>query len=157
MKLKVLLILSLIFSFYCAKASKTDTIFIENDFEYLELGKSLDYTSSNEGQINIDNLIEGEVYFKKNDANLLILDEDEYLEDLWIRIVIKNKSNTDRRLFLYLDNALINYVEYYEYDGKKQISHQLTGDAFPISERVIKYRNPIYNIKVSYNQTKTIF
>lgn len=157
MKLKLLLILSLIFSFYCAKASKTDTIFIENDFEYLELGKSLDYTSSNEGQINIDNLIEGEVYFKKNDANLLILDEDEYLEDLWIRIVIKNKSNTDRRLFLYLDNALINYVEYYEYDGKKQISHQLTGDAFPISERVIKYRNPIYNIKVSYNQTKTIF
>ncbi len=157
MKFKIVLLFCLILSHYKAIASKTDTIFIENDFEYLELGKSLDYTSSDEDVIEIEDLVNGEVYFKKNDAPLLILAEDEYLDDLWIKIVISNKSSSDRRLYLYLDNALINYVEYFEYDGYKQISHQITGDAFPISERLIKYRNPIYNIKVSNNQTKTIF
>lgn len=157
MKFKLLLLFCLILSHYKATAGKTDTIFIENDFEYLELGKSLDYTSSDENVIDIEDIVNGGVYFKKNDAPLLILAEDEYLDDLWIKIVISNKSSSDRRLYLYLDNALINYVEYFEYDGYKQISHQITGDAFPISERLIKYRNPIYNIKVSNNQTKTIF
>ena len=157
MKLKLLGLLCILFCFYEVQAGKSDTIFIYKDFKYLELGQSLDYTSSDEGMINIQSLINEEVYFKKNDADLLILDENEYLEDLWVRVVLCNKSNTDRRLYLYLDNALINYVEYYEYDGKNQISHQITGDAFPISERLIKYRNPIYNIKLSNNQTKTIF
>ena len=156
-KFKLILFLSLFLCFKGAKASKTDTVFIGNDFEYLELGKSLDYTSSDENVIAIEDLVNGEVYFKKNTTPLLILAEDEYLDDLWIKVVISNKSNTDRRLYLYLDNALINYVEYFEYEGKKQISHQLTGDAFPISERLIQYRNPIYNIKVAYNQTKTIY
>ncbi len=157
MKFKLILIFSLILSYYEAKASKSDTVFVENDFEYLELGKSLDYTSSYENEIDINDLVNDKVEFKKNDAPLLILSEDDYLEDLWVKIVITNKSNTDRRLYLYLDNALINYVEYYEYEGQKQLSHQLTGDAFPISERLIQYRNPIYNIKVAYNQTKTIY
>lgn len=157
MKLKLLGLLCILFCFYEVQAGKSDTIFIYKDFKYLELGQSLDYTSSDEGMINIQSLINEEVYFKKNDADLLILDENEYLEDLWVRVVLCNKSNTDRRLYLYLDNALINYVEYYEYDGKNQLSHQITGDAFPISERLIKYRNPIYNIKLSNNQTKTIF
>ncbi len=157
MKFKLILIFSLILSYYEAKASKSDTVFVENDFEYLELGKSLDYTSSYENEIDINDLVNDKVEFKKNDAPLLILSEDDYLEDLWVKIVITNKSNTDRRLYLYLDNALINYVEYYEYEGHKQLSHQLTGDAFPISERLIQYRNPIYNIKVAYNQTKTIY
>ncbi len=156
-KFKLILFLSLFLCFKGAKASKTDTVFIGNDFEYLELGKSLDYTSSDENVIAIEDLVNGEVYFKKNTTPLLILAEDEYLDDLWIKVVISNKSNTDRRLYLYLDNALINHVEYFEYEGKKQISHQLTGDAFPISERLIQYRNPIYNIKVAYNQTKTIY
>ncbi len=157
MKFKLILLFCLAISYYEAKASKSDTVFVENDFEYLELGKSLDYTSSYENEIDINDLVNDKVEFKKNDAPLLILSEDDYLEDLWVKIVITNKSNTDRRLYLYLDNALINYVEYYEYEGHKQLSHQLTGDAFPISERLIQYRNPIYNIKVAYNQTKTIY
>jgi signal transduction histidine kinase len=156
-KFKLILLYCLILSFYEANASKSDTIFVENEFEYLELGQSLEYTSSKENYINIKDLVNDKVEFKKNDAQLLILNEDEYLDDLWIKIVISNKSNTDRRLYLYLDNALINYVEYYEYEGKEQLGHQLTGDAFPISERLIQYRNPIYNIKVAYNQTKTIY
>ncbi len=109
-KFKLILFLSLFLCFKGAKASKTDTVFIGNDFEYLELGKSLDYTSSDENVIAIEDLVNGEVYFKKNTAPLLILAEDEYLDDLWIKVVISNKSNTDRRLYLYLDNALINYV-----------------------------------------------
>ncbi len=157
MKFKLILLFCLILSYYESKAGKSDTVFVENDFEYLELGQSLDYTSSKENEINIQDLVNGKVEFKKNDAPLLILSEDEYLDDLWIKIVIGNQSNTDRRLYLYLDNALINYVEYYEYEGKTQLSHQLTGDAFPISERLIQYRNPVYNIKVAYNQTKTIY
>lgn len=157
MKFKLILLFCLILGYYETKASKTDTVFVKNGFKYLELGQSLDYISSNENEIRIEDLVNNKVEFKKNDAPLLILNEDEYLDDLWIKVVISNRSSTDRRLYLYLDNALINYVEYFEYDDKKQLSHQLTGDAFPISERLIKYRNPIYNIKVSYNQTKTIY
>lgn len=151
----LILIFSLSFSY--SKAEVGDTILIDKYFEYLELGNTLDYASCNESEKDINDIISGNIFFKENKADLLILSEDEYLEDLWVRINIKNISDIDRRLYLYLDNALINYIEYFEYDGKTQLSRELTGDAFPISERKIQYRNPIYNIKLKQNQSKTIY
>lgn len=158
MKFKIALILILSIVINYAKASIGDTILIDKNFNYQELGRTLDYISCKESELSIDNIINNRnINFKKNNADLLILSEDEYLDDLWVRIILKNNSGTDRRLYLYLDNALINHVEYFEYEGKNQISHELTGDAFPISERKIQYRNPIYNIKLSQGQSKTIY
>ena len=157
MKYKIALILLFSIVYNYAKAGIGDTILIDKKFEYLELGRTLDYASCKDSEKDINDIINGKILFKDNEADLLILSENEYSEDLWVRIILKNNCDTDRRLYLYLDNALINYVEYFEYEGKNQLSRELTGDAFPISDRKIQYRNPVYNIKLAENQTKTIY
>lgn len=155
-KIALILLFSIVINY--AKASIGDTIFIDNNFKYLELGRNLNYLSCQESEISIEDILNNsKLNFKQNDADLLILSEDEYLDDLWVRIILKNNCDNDKRVYLYLDNALINHIEYFEYEGKKQLNYELTGDEYKISERKIHYRNPVYNIKLSVNQTKTIY
>lgn len=157
MRLSLLLFFLLLISKQLT-ASALDTIVIDKNFKSKELGKGVEYISTEEEKYSIQSLLtDTSVKYKRYENDLLIFSEEEYEEDLWLKLDIKNELETDKRLFLLVDNALINYVEFFEVSNAKVISSELMGDAFPVNDRSIKYRNPIFNIKLYPHESKSIY
>lgn len=138
-------------------AEMKDTIRIDENFKYLELGDSIEYITCKKDEINIQDLISNdEIVYKQHKGELLLFSEKDYQEDLWLKLNVKNNLKKDKRIFLHVDNSLINYLEFFEVRNQNVVQHELTGDAFPVSGRSIKYRNPLFSLKLAPNEQSSL-
>lgn len=146
-KLSINLLVIFLFSAFYVKAE----VNINSDFRYIELGKQLQYFSTKKDQLTIDSLIKhkkNNAFFESNKNNLLLLNESEYLEDLWVHFKVNNHSKYPKDLILQLNNPLIDKVEYYEVTNNVVTHKNIAGDVIPINYRFVNFRNPLYPISI---------
>jgi len=151
--------LLLLLFFIAALPSKATTVIpIANDFKYKEIGKEIEYITTEKNRVTIYNILSQQhPLFIQNKHEMLLLNEDEYLEDLWIHLQISNVSSQPKDLILTINNSLINWIEYYEVSNGKIIKRNITGDALDINTRIIKEKNPVYPIQLKQNAKTDIY
>ncbi len=155
-KYTYLFLLSFILQWTISKAD--NSILVDNSFAYKEIGREIEYVTTPKGEFTIKNFInDNHPLFIHNNHDMLLLNEDEYKEDLWLHFTINNTSSNEHDLILNLNNSLINWIEYYEVYENKIIKQNITGDALPLSNKFIKEKNPIYPIHIKANQEIHIY
>ena len=79
--------------------------------------------------------------------------------NFWLKFQVSNKSTQTKYRYLELDYPLIDKLEIFSQDAQGTwINTQKTiGDKVPFKERTIFYRNPIFNIEVAPQETRTYF
>lgn len=148
----------LIFILQSAATKANNTVLVKSDFVYKELGREIEYVTTAKGELSIQNFLDNRhTIFIQNNHDMLLLNEDEYKEDLWLHFIIQSNSNKEQDLILNLNNSLINWVEYYEVSEHKIIKHNISGDALPVSNKFIREKNPIYPIHLNANQTLHVY
>lgn len=155
-RLGINFIVIFLFSAFYARAN----VNINSDFRYIELGKQLNYFSTKKDQLNIDSLIKNKnnkLYFKSNPNDLLLLNENEYLEDLWVHFKLNNNSKYPKDLILQLNNPLIDKVEYYEVTNNLITHRNIAGDLIPMNYRFVNFRNPLYPISIQPQSSIDIY
>lgn len=157
MRIKLILIILFLYSGLYAKES----IHINSDFKYIELGKELEYLSTAKGELNIYNFINntlGAKEFISNEGDMLLLNENEYQEDLWIRFKVKNTTSVIKELILHINNPLLDKIEYFEINNNRIVHHNISGDNVPLYKRFIYYRNAVYPVTIEpYNTVEFYF
>lgn len=142
-------ILLVLLMFTIKFSSATEVISIGKDFKYKEIGKEIEYITTAQHQLTISSFLQGKhPEFVQNIHDMLLLNEDEYLEDLWIHLQIENTTPETRDLVLTINNSLINWIEYYEVQGNRVVTQNILGDAIGLEHRLIKDKNPVYPIKI---------
>lgn len=126
-----------------------EVVRINSDISYRTIGSNLEYLSSQRDQYSINQLLESDsIQFVRNKHELLLFNEDEYQEDLWLRFKLENIDTLNNDYILHLNNPLINYIEYFEVRNGKVVKHNITGDDFPMNSRIVRFRNPIYPLEI---------
>lgn len=152
MRIKLILIIFFLYSGLYAK----DSININSDFKYIELGKELEYLSTAKDELNITNFINnsiGKRSFIPNNGDMLLLNENEYEEDLWIRFKVKNTTSVIKELILHINNPLLDNIEYFEVKNNKIVHQNISGDNVPLQNRFIYFRNAVYPVTIDPNST----
>jgi signal transduction histidine kinase len=131
---------------------------IKPNLKEIELNKYCTYLLSKKNKYAIQDLLaDSTIVFIKNQKDLMLFEEGEYIEDVWIKINIVNKCKEHKQLVLELNNPLIDYIKYYNIQQNKIIDSNLCGDVLPFTNRNINYRNPLYLIKLFPTDTQQIF
>lgn len=74
----------------------------------------------------------------------------------WVRFKVENKKDKPVRYFLELDYAPLDYAYFYDIK-KEEIKVTVLGDMIPFSKRTIPNRNPIFEIKIRAEETRTLY
>lgn len=143
---------------YYTYGMAAECININRPFFYKELGRELEYFSTKKNAESIQSVLsKPNISYTKNIHDMLLLNEDEYENDLWVHFKICNNSDEEKELILQLNNSLINWVEYYEVVDTVIISSNISGDNLALSKRRFFYKNPIYDIKLKPQETRDIY
>lgn len=139
--------------------SKADnTIVIQKNFSYKEIGREIEYITTAKNELGINNFLQNnQLKYIHNNHDMLLLNEEEYLEDIWVHLVISNDSEKSQELILNINNSLINWIEYYEVYNNGIIKQNIVGDALPMENKFVMEANPVYPIHLDVNQTKHIY
>ena len=133
-------------------------IIVNDTFKYLEIGKEIEYITTDKGQLTIFNFLQNNhPLFIQNKHDMLLLNENEYKEDLWIHLKINNSTATTKDLVLTINNSLINWIEFYEIKEGKIINQNIIGDALELNRRFIRDKNPVYPIKIKSNEITDVY
>jgi len=74
----------------------------------------------------------------------------------WFKIEVKNELNTSEWL-LEVAYAPLDQIDFYIQEADGTVIHKVSGDHYPIAERDISHRHPIFAFNISPNESKTIF
>jgi len=79
--------------------------------------------------------------------------------NFWLKFQVSNKSTKTKYRYLELDYPLMDKLEVFSQDAQGNwVNTQKTiGDKVPFKERTIFYRNPVFNIEVAPQETRTYF
>lgn len=156
---KAILLFGIVFFYFQAIDCKADsTIKITNAFHSIELGKELRYISTDKNELTIDSFIhQHKINYIKNEHGMLLLNENEYKNDLWLTFSLYNETEIDKDLIIQLNNSLINRIEFYEVIDNQVVNTNICGDEMSLTARNILYRTPLYPIHIKANQHIDIF
>lgn len=156
---KALLVFSLLLICFQSIDCKADsTIPVTNTFQYVELGKQIKYVSTGKNELTIDSFIQQQsINFIQNKHGMLLLNEDEYKNDLWLTFSLYNETDIEKDLMVQLNNSLINRVEFYEVIDNKVTNSNICGDEIALSARNVNYRTPLYPIHLKAKQKIDIY
>ncbi len=150
--------LFIILVFYALNSFGQNALLIKNDFKEMELGKHCTYLISSKNKYTIRDLLkDSTIVFIKNQKDLMLFEEGQYTDDVWIKIKIINECREEKQLVLELNNPLIDYILYYNTEHNKIIDSNFCGDVLPFTYRNILFRNPLYLIKLFPADTQQIF
>jgi len=74
----------------------------------------------------------------------------------WFKIEVKNDLNTNEWL-LEVAYAPLDQIDFYIQEADGTVTHKVSGDHYPIAERDISHRHPIFAFNISPNESKIIF
>jgi len=131
---------------------------LNDSFNRIELGKNLKYVSVDANQLNIGEFLKHKdsLNLHENKSDLLLLNEDEYKEDLWVAFSLVNQSSRQFDVVVDVNNSLINDVTFFEVQHKRLLRIAKTGDIYPAKTRSIFYRSFAYPLSIIPGDTKDI-
>lgn len=79
--------------------------------------------------------------------------------NFWLKFQVSNKSTQTKYRYLELDYPLMDKLEIFSQDaqGSWVNTQNIIGDKVAFKERTIFYRNPVFNIEVAPQETRTYF
>lgn len=89
--------------------------------------------------------------------NMLYFNEEDYLEDIWIKFSVTNTSAHFQSVILELNNPLIDDVLFYDVVKDRVVNYNISGDEHPFVSRSILFRNPIYLLSLQPADTHTVY
>lgn len=75
---------------------------------------------------------------------------------VWTRLSLKNTLDKSIAAMLYLDRPNVEKVELYEVAGQQVIPLGHSGSAYPLEEKSLKSRNPVFEIRLNSGEAKTL-
>lgn len=129
---------------------KVDTIIVSNEFVSKGIGE---YCFHRIGSTFME--------YGKNTGFWTAIDKPNYKLNFdsthWLFAVIKNTSNNDKTLILYLNNVQAGFVKLYVKQGGITDSSLITGSLIPVSERATRERVLSFPILLPQGQTTEIY
>jgi two-component system, sensor histidine kinase LadS len=152
--LKALLICMLIAVNVCSQP----VLNIPTGFENVVPGKYCAYVSSAKNTYSLHLLLaDTSIHYAYLENNLLYFDEDEYPEDIWLRLLITNTAPQFQQVILELNNPLIDDVYFFDVVHGVVTDSNQSGDEHRFATRSIWFRNPIYELALQPGDTHTIY
>ena len=148
----IILLIFILFGFSLNLKAQIDTLFINDNFESINLKNIAGYVNSSEN-LALDEIKKSDLNFvNKNKQYILINIEHDYGVVLFC---VANKSKKKQDLIVEINNALINDILFFE---KKIDSFKLlnkTGTDYIFNSRPINDRLFLYPISLQPNETST--
>ena len=106
------------------------------------------------GKTEINKLIQKTAVFKEKQ------DFDFGLDNVWfwMKVSVKNQSNSDKKLYFVIENPYLDLVHVYQVRNQKIINDFGESNyATPVSNRLIKYHHFVYPINILPNHADTLY
>lgn len=148
MQSKILSLLFLITSF-CVKGQVTT---INKNAERIDLQDISAVYKDKSHQLNIEQILQNKAYVFQplNHLNTGIT-----YTDYWVKFTLRNASKDELDLFLAFEGIVNDTIFLYKVTDKKVVETKILGEYVPFSERKIKHRSPIFDLKLnSYEQVE---
>lgn len=133
---------------------------IDEDFKELKIGQDLTYLTSAKGAVQIVDFLHPLHPIPSvsiNQKHLLMFDESDYQDDIWIFFKITNSTSKSQSLILNVNNSLIDHLEFYRTQGGQILNKSMGGDVHPFSMRPVKYRTFLFPILLESGDTHTVY
>ncbi|MES2559219.1 MAG: 7TM diverse intracellular signaling domain-containing protein [Bacteroidota bacterium] len=152
--MKALFIFILLTVNVCAQPVLT----ISSGFDNVIPGKYCAYIVSPKGAYSFRQLLsDTTIRYAHLEHNLLFFNEEDYLEDIWIKLSVTNTSGHFQSAILELNNPLIDDVQYFDVVRGNLVNSNISGDEHPFATRSILFRNPIYTLSLHPGDTHTVY
>ncbi len=148
MQSKFLSLLFFITSF-CVKGQVTT---ISKNTERIDLQDIGTVYKDESHQLNIEQILQNKAYVFQpiNHLNIGIS-----YTDYWVKFTLRNASKDELDLFLAFEGIVNDTIFLYKVTDKKVVETKILGEYVPFSERKIKHRSPIFDLKLnSYEQVE---
>ncbi len=74
----------------------------------------------------------------------------------WVKIQVENQTNQSD-WFLEIENAALNYIDFYIEKEDGTFFHKITGDQYPFYEREVLHKNFVFKLPLETNKIQTIY
>jgi diguanylate cyclase (GGDEF)-like protein/PAS domain S-box-containing protein len=150
----IILFISLM-STFCVAQNLSDTAFIDHTRDMITPSQQLVYYEDTQHTLSYESALaipqDQWLHLPKKSANFGF-SESAY----WLSFNLKNHGRKKLELYVHLDYALLDKVNFYSIENGKLAEHFVTGDAFEFSMRPVESPTFLFPIQLKEIQTKRI-
>jgi len=133
-------------------------VFTINEFnKKISIGQGVEFLEDIDGSLTLDNIKQNRPsdLWKINKQNVINFSFTE--SSFWLRFVIKNPYDTEKRRIFEIGFPPIDYIDFYLVEGNRVVKTIKTGDRRPFKTREISHRNFLFKLSLKKKSQTTVY
>lgn len=147
--------LLLIFFLTSFVRSYSQPLYVDDNFPYHNIGKSISYLEDKSGKMTLDVVKEMYKSGKFTSSNEEILDFGNSGSAFWLKLDYVNESK--RRAFLVIDVPNIEHIDLYQYLQQDRSLHSRSGVLSPETDGVVVSNNFVFDLSGSGQRVQSLY
>ncbi len=155
MNYKLFYLFTFVLFFTSAVQAESNTIFMNDTHNVVTSAENIFYFEDKHQKLNFESAVEltsEEWALLPNNIANFGFSESTY----WFSFDVSNNGPTDLGLYVHLDYALLDNIQFYSIENGNVDEYYQTGDSLSFKQRPIEYPTFLFPVELKENQTKRI-